>query len=292
MKTVRMCSLLLILGVLAQANGCGPGGASNNPAISLTSLSPASATVGASAQTLTINGTGFLSSSTVTFNGTPHTATFVNGTQLTITLTAGDEATAGMFSVVVTNPTSGGGASISSNFMVKNPAPSITGLSPASVTVGAAAQTLTVNGTNFLSTSTVSFNGAVHTTTFVNGTQLTISLSAAEQTTVGSYPVVVTNPAPGGGTSNAFSFANNYPVPGITGLSPVSATAGAAAQTLTINGTGFLPASTVTFNGTPHPATFVNAAQLTIALSAGDQTTVGSYPLAACGESRKCSFVT
>ena len=54
-------------------------------------------------------------------------------------------------------------------------------------------------GTGFISTSTVTYNGVAHTATFVSSTQLTIMLSASDQATAGSYPVVVTNPAPGGG---------------------------------------------------------------------------------------------
>src|SRR5256885_7889421 len=37
-----------------------------------------------------------------------------------------------------------------------------------------------------------------------------------------------------------------------------SATAGAAGQTLTINGSGFMATSTVTYNGVPHTAAFVD----------------------------------
>ena len=59
-----------------------------------------------------------------------------------------------------------------------NPVPSITTLSPSSGIAGAPAQTLTMNGTNFLPTSTVTYNGQAHLSTFVSSTQLTISLSA------------------------------------------------------------------------------------------------------------------
>ncbi|MGA7341299.1 MAG: IPT/TIG domain-containing protein, partial [Terracidiphilus sp.] len=58
------------------------------------------------------------------------------------------------------------------------------------------------------------------------------------------------------------SLQENNPVPSITSLSPASAIAGAAAQTLTINGTSFLSASTVTFNNVSHAATFVSSAKL------------------------------
>jgi len=251
----------------------------NNSVPTITSLTPVSATAGAAAQTLTINGTTFLSTSTVTYNGTGHPATFVSATRLTIQLTVADQVLAGTYAAVVTNPAPGGGASSPANFVVNNLVPTISSLAPTSATVGAAAQTLTINGTNFLSTSTVTYNGAAHTATFVNATQLTIQLSAADQATAGSYVVVVTNPAPGGGASSSVNFTVNNPVPTITTLSPASANVGAAAQTLTINGTNFLSTSTVSYNGTGHAVTFVSATQLKILLTASDQATAGTYLL-------------
>jgi len=255
----------------------------NNPTPTITTLSPDSANAGAAAQTLTINGTNFVSTSTVTYNSAAHTAKFVSATQLTIQLTAADQATAGTFAVVVTNPSPGGGASNTETFTVKNPVPTISSLSPSSATAGAAAATLTINGTNFVSASIVTYNGVAHAAMLVSATQLTIQLSAADQATAGTYPVVVTNPAPGGGASNAFNFtvnsSRNNPVPAISSLSPSSAPAGSAAQTLTITGTGFIASSTVTYNMVAHTATFLSSTQLTIMLSASDQATAGSYPI-------------
>ena len=147
-----------------------------------------------------------MSSSTVTYNSVSHNATFVSSTQLTIPLSESDQATAGSYGVIVTNPSPGGGASNSMNFAVNNPLPTITSFSPSSATVGAAAQTLTINGTNFLSNSTVTYNSVSHTPTFVSSTQLTISLSASDQSTAGSFAVIVTNPSPGGGPSNSADF--------------------------------------------------------------------------------------
>ena len=270
----------------------------NNPVPTVTSLSPASATAGAAAQTLAINGTNFLSTSTVTYNSVVHTATFVSSGQLTIQLSASDQASAGTYAVVVTNPAPGGGASNSVNFSVtaSNPVPTISSLSPASAAAGATAQTLTINGTNFVSTSTVTYNAAAHAATFVNSTQLTIQLSASDQAAAGTYAVVVTNPAPGGGTSNSVNFAVTNPVPTITSLSPASAAAGATAQTLTINGSNFLSTSTVTYSAVAHAATFVNSSQLTIQLSASDQATAGTYavvvtnPAPGGGASNSVSF--
>jgi len=241
------------------------------------SLSPPSGTAGAAAQTLTINGTNFVSNSTVTYHAVAHTPTFLSSTQLTISLSASDQATAGNYAVVVTNPTPGGGASNSVAFVVTNGVPTITSLSPASAVVGAAAQTLTLNGTGFVSTSTVTYNSVAHTATYVSSAQLKITLSATDLATAGTYPVVVTNPAPGGGASNAVNFTVGNPVPSITGISPGSATAGAGATTLTISGTKFLSTSTASFNRVAHTTTFVSATQVKITLSTSDLATAGSY---------------
>jgi len=179
-----------------------------NPVPTVSTLSPSSLAPGATPQALTINGTGFLASSTVTYNGVAHTPAYVSASELTITLTTADLATAGSYPVVVTNPPPGGGPSAALAFIVSsvNPLPAITSLSPASLAVGATPQTLTIDGTGFLTISTVTFNGITHSPTYVNASQLTISLTSADLGTAGEYPVVVTNPAPGGGTSPSSYF--------------------------------------------------------------------------------------
>ena len=228
---------------------------------------------------LTINGSGFVSSSTVTFNGVAHALTFVNASQLTIQLSASDLAVAGTLPVVVTNPPPGGGASNSVSFTVDNPTPSITSLSPNSIVVAATTQVVTINGSGFVSSSTVTFNGVAHALTFVNASQLTIQLSASDLAVAGTLPVVVTNPPPGGGASNSVSFTVDNPTPSITSLSPNSIVVAATTQVVTINGSGFVSSSTVTFNGVAHALTFVNASQLTIQLSASDLAAVGTFPV-------------
>ena len=92
-----------------------------------------------------------------------------------------------------------------------NPTPGISSLSPSSAVAGADAQTLTVNGSGFITGSAVTYNGAAQTATYVSASELTIQLSAADQVTAGSYPVAVTNPAPGGGASTSVDFTVTVP---------------------------------------------------------------------------------
>jgi hypothetical protein len=90
-----------------------------------------------------------------------------------------------------------------------NPVATVTTLTPSSATAGDPALTLTVNGTSFVSGAVVQWNGTARTTTFVNSTQLTAAITAADLATAGIVPVTVVNPAPGGGPSNAVNFTIN-----------------------------------------------------------------------------------
>ncbi|MFZ0819943.1 MAG: IPT/TIG domain-containing protein [Candidatus Acidiferrales bacterium] len=252
----------------------------NNPAPVITPpLAPSSAIVGGAGFTLTVNGTGFVNGSVVSFGGANRVTTFVSSTQVTAAILAADIATVGTPAVVVTNPAPGGGASNAVNFAVNNPPPVITPpLVPSSATAGSGAFTLTVNGTGFINGATVSFGGANRVTTFVNSTQVTAAILAGDIATAGTPAVVVTNPAPGGGASNAVNFTVNNPAPVITPpLVPSSATAGSGAFTLTVNGTGFVNGSVVSFGGANRVTTFVNSTQVTAAILAADIAT-GATP--------------
>src|SRR6266545_1341252 len=70
------------------------------------------------------------------------------------------------------------------------------------------------------------------------------------------------------------------PTPTVRSLSPTFAVAGSGPQTLTINGSNFVQASTATFNGVVHEATFENSTQLKITLSQSDLASVGSVAVA------------
>src|SRR5439155_20337915 len=66
------------------------------------------------------------------------------------------------------------------------------------------------------------------------------------------------------------------PVPGLTPLTPSSATAGGADFTLTVTGTNFVVASQVQWNGVARTTTFVSGTQLTAAIPAADLATPGT----------------
>ncbi|MGA2966117.1 MAG: choice-of-anchor tandem repeat GloVer-containing protein, partial [Terriglobales bacterium] len=115
----------------------------SNPKPVITSLAPSSAIAGGAGFTLTVNGTGFVSASVVNWAGSPRTTTFVSDIEIQATINAADIAKAGTFKVTVTSPAPGGGTSAASNFVVDNPAPTLTSISPSSATHGGPTFTLT-----------------------------------------------------------------------------------------------------------------------------------------------------
>jgi hypothetical protein len=170
----------------------------------------------------------------------------------------------------------GGGGGEGSSPPPSNPVPSIASLSPASAMAGAAAQTLTINGANFLSSSTVTYNSAAHTATFVSSTQLTISLSPSDQATAGSFLVVVTNPPPGGGPSNSVNFTVDKIVPTVTSISPSSLNASTSAASITVTGANFVSGASANVNGTPLTTTFLSPTEITASVPAANQI-AGKY---------------
>ena len=90
---------------------------------------------------------------------------------------------------------------------VPNPVPAISALGPSSAAPGGGGFSMLVTGTGFLSgISTIQWNGAPRTTTFVSPTQLIAAILASDIASAGSAAVTVINSAPGGGTSAAVTF--------------------------------------------------------------------------------------
>jgi hypothetical protein len=238
----------------------------------LTSLTPAAAVVGSSAQTLTLNGTSFLPASTVAYNGVGHTVEYVSSTELTIVLNAADLATTGSYPVVVTNPGTGGGASNVLNFAVGTGS-SVT-VSPASlnfanqpflVTSPALTATLTNNGTAQVNIGGIVVGGA-NAGDFIqsNNCGSTLAAESACTVTITFFPRLIAAE---------------------TATVTITDNAGGSPQTLTLTGTGiassgqFMALDTTkthlvnTFTGKPMYMTGDDAWDLIEQLDTADATT-------------------
>jgi hypothetical protein len=150
--------------------------------------------------------------------------------------------------------------------------PSITSVSPNSVTAGGPGFTLTVNGNSFLSGSVVQWDGNARPTTIVSPSQLQASISSSDVAAGAANNVTVSNAA---GVSGPASVTVNNPLPAISSLNPAALAAGGSAFTLTVTGSNFVPTSVIQFNGVARATTFVSSITLQAAISASDIASVG-----------------
>jgi hypothetical protein len=117
----------------------------------------------------------------------------------------------GSIEAIGTPPDTTGGGGGGGGGGGNNPIPVTSSIAPNAATAGAAGFTLTVNGSNFVASSTVLWDGAIRTTTFLSAAQIQAAIPASDVAGPGpaSAQVTVFNPAPGGGTSNAQTFTIN-----------------------------------------------------------------------------------
>lgn len=139
-----------------------------------------------------------------------------------------------LLAILVVLPSCGGGSGGGAGGGSSNPVPSISSLNPANVAAGSQIENLYINGTNFMSSSTVKLNGTVRNSSLQSPTQLQIPLEPGDVAAVGQYPVVVTNPGPGGGASAPVNFGVTTGTP--TGIFNIvmSATSGPITHNITL----------------------------------------------------------
>ncbi|MBN9165402.1 MAG: hypothetical protein BGO98_29055 [Myxococcales bacterium 68-20] len=234
----------------------------SNPSASIQNINPSAAFVGSAAFEMTVNGGGFVSGSSVVFNGASLPTTYLGPSKLKAQVPASSLTAAGDFPIAVQNPPPGGGLSTPVVFKVQYPAPSATSVAPNTVAAGSSPREIVVTGVGFFVTSQITVDNAPVATTFVDSTHVKAMLSAAQLASAASLSVRVVNPAPGGGTSAALPFTVANGVPSITSLNPSAVVAGSADTVVTIYGSGFVSTSSVKSNGQAVVSTYVSGSQL------------------------------
>jgi hypothetical protein len=167
----------------------------------------------------------------------------------------------------------GGGGTVS------NPVPTISSLTPTTAPQSGAAFTLTVSGSSFIEGSQVHWGQASLTTTYGSTTSLSVLVRPENLSSMGTVAVTVVNPAPGGGSSNSVNFTIGRAAPGISSLLPASVMVNGQKFTLTVNGSGFEPASIVEWNGSPLSTSYGGETALTADVPSSNLTSSRSIPI-------------
>jgi hypothetical protein len=234
----------------------------------------------ANPQTLTINGSGFTSSSTVTLRSPFQTytnlpTTSISASQIVMQVTIGTTAAQWTAEVLDHGISSGQFA-----FQVVAAVPHIDSMNPNPVPGSAVDQTVSVVGSNFVSGSALKVRviypggqtdlqgGQV---TWISSTQINILINVG--TGAANWTAQVLNPDATG--SNVFAFSvTAAPGPNISSLSPNPMTGSNNPQTLTIRGSGFTSGSTVTLRSpfqtySNLPTTSITATQIVMQVTIG-----------------------
>jgi hypothetical protein len=193
---------------ISVSNGTPGGGVSGalsfvvqNPAPVAQAISPSQAFVGSNSLVVRVTGSGFVAGSVVQFEGGTRPTRHISATELEAVLPAGDLLEAGTFALRVFTPVPGGGTSSAVPLSLATPAPVLQDLSSNGASAGRPGFAMVVNGTGFLRSSVVRWNGEDRPTQHLGGNQLEVTLSSADVASPGTG--VVTVHTPGGGTSAA-----------------------------------------------------------------------------------------
>jgi len=203
---------------------------------------------------LTITGASLGSATAVLLNSLPLTFVSISATQVRVRIPVG--AASGTLTVY----THGGTATVPVTVM---PLPTITGFTPTS---GGSMTSVTITGTGFLGTSgaaSVRF-GSANAASYTVVSDNTITAVVAGGTT-GTIRVIT----PGGTvfSSSSFTFIPPTPPPTITSFTP---DIGVSGTTITIRGTNFTGATSVSIGGMPAASfTVVSPTEITATVGAG-----------------------
>lgn len=123
LRCPRRLLFFLLMALALLGINCGGGGGSSssgskNPSPSLYAITPTTAPAGSKGLTITVTGTNFVAGSSVRWNGSARTTTYVASTILAAAITPADLASAGTASITVFNPAPGGGTSAARTFTI------------------------------------------------------------------------------------------------------------------------------------------------------------------------------
>jgi subtilisin family serine protease len=251
-----------------------------SPQPSIASVNPARVRAGAPA-TLTVTGSGFNGLSVMRWNGVAQPTTALSNTQVSAVVAAAD-LVVGTSTVSVFNPAPGGGTS--GGLPVPVDPPAVLTVNATTVGPGSASTVTLTNGyggaKDWIALAASGANDRTYLQwTYVGAGVTTRNWTATLPTTAGTYEfrLFLNDGYTRAATSPVITVDPSLrPTPKVTSLSPASTNSGGPAFTLTVNGSGFISASVVRWNGEARPTTFVSGTSLQAAISATDIAAAGT----------------
>ncbi|MCI4627039.1 MAG: hypothetical protein L3V56_13920, partial [Candidatus Magnetoovum sp. WYHC-5] len=250
-----------------------------NPVPSITTAEPSQAIAGSNDLVVEITGSGFLPQTQLFYNGNAKEVSYVSTSRLSVTLLATELSTVGSYNMYAFNQAPEGGKSNEVSFSVVYPTPVISSISPVGAITGATNTPLTIEGSGFVAGANIYFNNVMLTIDELTGSSIKTTIPASMLQTVGTYPVQVVNPTPGGGASNSVFFTVSNLTPIITYLKPSYAVAGSLDKEITISGFSFADGASVYFGNTALSVSSVTSTSIKVTINYSLLQQPGTYKL-------------
>ena len=169
------------------------------------SLSPNEAMEDGPGTIIGIEGENFVSGATALWNGEPLATTFLDERRLFCTIEPSNLLQDGTAEIRVRNPGLEEAPSNALTFLIKNPAPQITSLTPNEATEGSSG-VISVIGDDFDDGAVALWNGEPKTTSVFGSSLLMFSVESSDLAVTRDVGVSVVNPDPSEGPSNVVTF--------------------------------------------------------------------------------------
>lgn len=265
------------------AGTAGSGGTTTTN-VEILAVAPVSSPAGAQDVTITVSGKNFDSGAVVKFGGGALATTFVSDTSLKAIVPTAKLSAPGTYPVVVTSK-GADTAPIVFTVTASNAPVTLTSVTPSSALQGSGATNVTIAGTGFSGTPSVTFNGQPLTAVNVqSATSLTATIPATLLTTVGTFPIAVT--ANGAPSAPVTFRVDPKPVPTMTAISTTTATAGRGDLSVGVTGSNFtsdakvaIVSSVTGTNGVVGTTTVQSTSQLTVLVPANHFAAAGTVQL-------------
>ncbi|HEU0014509.1 MAG TPA: IPT/TIG domain-containing protein [Longimicrobium sp.] len=251
----------------------------DNPAPTITVVTPSQAPIGGDSLVVRITGTGFVPGIIGTVHGLAVTTRRLSATELDMVLEAARLTMTGTYTIRVRNPQPGGGDSNPLTLSLVNPVPVLQSISPSQGDAGLDSLVVRLTGSGFLPGTVARFEGASRVTRYVSGTALDVVLTAADLDEPGTFSLTAFTGTPGGGTSAAATLTLAAPMPVLSELPSSGASAGRGGFPLVVHGSGFLPTSVVQWNGVARTTRYISSTRLEISVASGDVAAPGTAVL-------------
>ncbi|MCD6506085.1 IPT/TIG domain-containing protein [Candidatus Poribacteria bacterium] len=236
------------------------------------SISPASANIGVTGLSVTVQGSNFTSDSQVSFGAGVNvlSATFINSGRIDVTISIDSTAPLGLRDVTVTNP--GNVVGIGSNMFTVLSGLTVTSISPNRANRGATL-VVSIYGGGFNSSITagdVSFGSGVtvNSLSYVSQTELSAEITVDGTATIGLRDVSVTVD---GVTANGDNLFHVLGAPTVSSITPSSGSRGASMMSITIEGSNFVEGADVKFESSSgiavHSAVVDSSSRITALIS-------------------------